>query len=147
MVFITQYSQKNYLGALLIIFGVLFLIFITSGSLFAEYHFIDEHWIISLNHELQGKDFIEELFKVTIDEFFGNGGRFRPVFIFHIYVESKLFGINRFMWSLYTGTLIVISTFFFICFCKINTIFFQRSSILFSIISFRVTIRSGLSSP
>jgi hypothetical protein len=59
MVFITQYSQKNYLGALLIIFGVLFLIFITSGSLFAEYHFIDEHWIISLNHELQGKDFNE----------------------------------------------------------------------------------------
>ena len=126
--------QKNYLGALLIIFGVLFLVFITSGSLFAEYHFIDEHSIISLNHKLQGKNFIEELFKVTIDEFFGKGGRFRPVFISHIHIESKLFGINRFMWSLYTGTLIAITTFFLFVFARLIQFSFKEA-LFFSLLS------------
>jgi len=126
--------QKNYLGAFLIIFGVLFLVFITSGSLFAEYHFIDEHWIISLNHDLQGKNFIEELFKATTDEFFGNGGRFRPVFISHIYIESKLFGINRFMWSLYTGTLVAITAFFLFVFARLIQ-FSLKEALFFSLLS------------
>src|SRR6267142_194045 len=135
MVSITQYFQKNYLGALLIIFGVLFLLFITSGSLFTGYHFVDEHWIIDANHELQENNFIEELFKVTVDQFLGNKeSRFRPVFIFHLYIESKLFGTDRFIWSLYTGTLIAITTFFLFVFAKLIQFSFKEA-LFFSLLS------------
>ncbi len=127
--------QKNYyLRALLIIFGVLFLIFITSGTLFAGYHFIDEHVIISVNHSLQKKNFIEELFKATVNEFLGIEGRFRPFFVFNYYIESKLFGINRFLWSFYTGILIAMTTFFLFVFAKLIRFSFKEA-LFFSLLS------------
>ncbi len=129
MVSITQYFHKNYyLTALIIIFGVLFLIFITSGTLFTGYHFIDEHVMITTNHDLQNKNFFEELFKATIGEFHGGTeGRFRPFYVFQLYLESKLFGINRFLWSFYTGILIVITTFFIFIFAKIINFSFKEA--------------------
>lgn len=132
---ISKYFKNNsYLTAIIIIFGILFSIFVTSGSLFSGYHFTDDHVIVSHYYELQKRSFVEELLRmIEVGEFVGEG-RFRPFFAFHLLVETKLFGLNLFLWSLYTGLIAVLTTFFLFVFGRLIQFSFKEA-LLFSFLS------------
>lgn len=111
-----------------------FLIFITSGSLFSGYHFTDDHEIAHINYNLTVEKM--NIFEVC-SQWLHNDlltGRFRPFYYIHRVIETQLLGINFSWWSLYTGMLGILTTFFLFIFSKwIN--FSISEALLFSFLT------------
>jgi hypothetical protein len=72
---------------------------VTSG-----YHFVDDHEVIKMKSDLKASS-VNTVAKswVTID--LKSNGRFRPFYYIHRVWETKLFGSDFFLWSVYTGLL------------------------------------------
>ena len=131
---IKYFKSNSYLMALIIIFGLSLLILATSGSLFSGYHLTDDHWMITLHNDLQKMSAIEVLIQQIKSVDFAGGGRFRPFFIFHTVMETKLFGINLILWSAYTGMLFAFTTFFLFIFARLIQFSFKQA-LFFSLLS------------
>lgn len=116
------------------IFLFWFSIFFFSGSLSSGYHFTDDHQILEINQKLSSSDnnIIEVYKRMIINDF---KSRFRPLFYLHKILETKLFGVNYLSWSIYTGMLAVLTSFFLYLFARIIG-FSHPESFVFSILSF-----------
>lgn len=131
--FLKKYDYPSIFLSILIFW---FLIFITSGSLFSGYHFTDDHEIAHINYNLT----VEKLgiFEVS-SKWIQNDlltGRFRPFYYIHRILETRLLGINWALWSLYTGMLGVLTTFFLFMFGR----FINFSIIEALLFSFLITL-------
>jgi len=123
--------QKNWV----IIFALFLSVFIflgVTGTLTSGYHFIDDHEIISISNNLKS----ESLIKVISNYInYDLPSRFRPMYYFHRVIETKIFGTNLFLWSLYTGVLAFITFSSFYLGLK-NLMFSTFEAIVFLIIAF-----------
>lgn len=127
-----QFSSKKheYLTALLVALVFWFLLFISSGSLFSGYHFTDDHEIAAIHY-----DFVHhrsELFEVMKQWLKADhlSGRFRPFYYIHRITEARIFGMNLFLWSFYTGMLAVLTTFFLFAFGRFLRLSFVAAIVL-----------------
>nr|WP_290227298.1 hypothetical protein [Trichocoleus desertorum] len=98
-----------------------------SGSLFSGYHFTDDHEITAIHY-----DFVHHhsnLFEIIKQWLLADhlSGRFRPFYYAHRIVETRLFGVNLFLWSIYTGMLAVLTTFFLFIFGKFLNLSFSAA--------------------
>lgn len=103
--FVIILKNQHYSIIFLVILVFWFLIFITSGSLFSGYHFTDDHEIVAINFDV-------EIEKINIIELFIQwikkdliSGRLRPFYYIHRIIETRVFGLNFSLWSIYTGLL------------------------------------------
>lgn len=127
-----QFSSKKheYLTALLVALVFWFLLLISSGSLFSGYHFTDDHEITAIHY-----DFVHHhsgLFEVMKQWLKADhlSGRFRPFYYIHRIIETRIFGMNLFLWSSYTGILAALTTFFLFTFGKFLKLSFVAATIL-----------------
>ena len=136
---VLAFFKKNYyLTVFLFILLFWFLIFTTSGSLFSGYHFTDDHEIVEINYSFTVQNL--NLWEV-ISQWLPKDlliGRLRSFYYLHRIIETKIFGINFFLWSIYTGLLGVFSTFFLFVFAKLLNFSIKEALLL----SFFVTLGS-----
>ena len=113
-----------------IIFSFWLLMFLTSDSLWNGFHFIDDHDIVTINHNLnqQNKGF----FSVLIESVKGDisGARFRPLWIIHKVILTKLFGLQSFLWLHYNFCVAVLTTFLLFIFGLLIRFSFLSSLLL-----------------
>jgi hypothetical protein len=131
-------NNKDYSVSVMLIFIVILvfwlLILITSGSLFSGYHFTDDHEIVAMNYDLKiDKINIIELFIQWIKRDLISG-RLRPFYYIHRIIETRVFGLNFTLWSIYTGLLGVFTTFFLFLFGKLIN-FSTQEALLFSFLT------------
>lgn len=103
--------SKSYSIVIIVSIVFWFSFLILSGSLFSGYHFTDDHEIIDIYQKLTSEDqgiWQEILARIQYDIL--TFGRFRPFYFVHRVIQTQLFGINWFTWSVYTGGLASIST-------------------------------------
>ncbi len=113
-------------------FIFLFLFLGLSGTITSGYHFVDDHEIIRIENELESSSLIQVTKKWIKDDL---RMRFRPVYIIHRILETKLFGSNWLIWKIYTGLLAVICwSCFYAGMRKLNLP--EWESVLFVLISF-----------
>jgi len=132
------FKRNYYLTVFLFILLFWFLIFTTSGSLFSGYHFTDDHEIVEINYSftVQNLNLWEVISQWLHKDILT--GRLRSFYYLHRIIETKIFGINFFLWSTYTGLLGVFSTFFLFVFAKLLN-FSIKEALVFS---FFVTLGS-----
>lgn len=123
----------------LLIFLLLFFLLYSSGSLFSGTHFRDDHVIVGINQHLQENNFLLTLFKEVKNEFLGDGGifsgtRFRPLFVFHSIVITKIFGINFLAWHIYIGFLAFLTAYFLYVYARLVRLR-PKESFIFSLFS------------
>jgi hypothetical protein len=82
---------------------VLCVLFLTN-TITSGYHFVDDHEVIKMKSDLKTSS-INTVAKswVTVD--LKSNGRFRPFYYIHRVWETRLFGSDFFLWSVYTGLL------------------------------------------
>ncbi|PSB14366.1 hypothetical protein C7B69_19130, partial [filamentous cyanobacterium Phorm 46] len=134
--YISFFKKYDYLTVFLLILIFWFLLFITSGSLFSGYHFTDDHEIAHINYNFTVENL--GIFEVS-SQWIHNDlltGRFRPFYYIHRILETRLLGINWALWSLYTGMLGVLTTFFLFMFGR----FINFSIIEALLFSFLITL-------
>lgn len=134
--YISFFKKYDYLTIFLFILIFWFLLFITSGSLFSGYHFTDDHEIAHINYNFTLEKF--GIFEVS-SQWIHNDlltGRFRPFYYIHRILQTKLLGINFAWWSLYTGMLGILTTFFLFIFGR----FINFSIIEALLFSFLITL-------
>lgn len=114
------FNRSSYLKVFIVIFLFWFFILFTSGSLFSGYHFTDDHEIVDIYHNINflQVNLLEEIVKRINNDLF-EFHRFRPFYYVHRVIQTKIFGINWLVWSVHTGFLGVLSTFFIFTFCRI----------------------------
>ncbi|MCK5169192.1 MAG: hypothetical protein KAQ75_04865 [Bacteroidales bacterium] len=123
--------KKDFIAIILIITSV-FLFLALTGTLTSGYHFVDDHEIVRIKKDFESMNTFEVTKKwLKYDMIM----RFRPLYYFHRIVETKLFGSNFFLWSLYTGVLACITLISFYLAMR-NFKFNVWESLLFLIISF-----------
>jgi hypothetical protein len=128
-------SQKAYVIVIVASFIFWWSFLILSGSLFSGYHFTDDHEILDIYHKLtwENQGIWQEIqSRIQYDIF--TLGRFRPFYFVHRVIQTKLFGINWFAWSIYTGILASFSTFLLIRFGRTIGFSWLESSAFTSII-------------
>ncbi|MBD2097436.1 hypothetical protein H6F90_20260 [Trichocoleus sp. FACHB-591] len=127
-----QLSSKKheYVTALLIALVVWFSLFMSSGSLFSGYHFTDDHEITAIHYSFVHHQ--SDLFEVIKQWLVADhlSGRFRPLYYIHRIIETRIFGINFFLWSLYTGILAALTTFLLFVFGKFLKLSFSAAIVL-----------------
>lgn len=87
-------------AAAIIVLVFLFLIF--TRTLNSGFHFIDDHEIIRIKSDLGTSSFVGVCEKWGHEDIHVNG-RFRPFYIIFRVAETKLFGSDFLLWSVYTG--------------------------------------------
>ncbi len=91
---------------IIIILLTIFLFLVITGTLNSGFHFTDDHEIIKISQDLQKDSFINVVIKwILIDLKI----RFRPMYYFVRVLCTKLFEVNFFIWSVYTGLLAFIT--------------------------------------
>jgi hypothetical protein len=111
-----------------------FLFLFLSGTITSGFHFVDDHEVIKMKSDLSTLPLIDVSIK-WVKEDLASNSRFRPLYYIHRVVETKLFGSDFFLWSLYTGFLCCIAFIFFYTGMR-NMEFSILESILFLIITF-----------
>jgi hypothetical protein len=127
-------TNKNDKIVVISIIIIVILFLFSSKTITSGYHFIDDHEVIRMKHDLS----ISSLSEVTqkwVREDLDFNMRFRPLYYIHRVCETRLFGSDFFLWSLYTGILCCISLIFFYLGMR-NLKFTLSGSIIFLIISF-----------
>lgn len=94
-----MYHLKNHLVLGSIIIGVI-LFLLSSGTLTSGYHFVDDHEIVKMKSELKSNSFFE-VSKKWVEEDVRTNTRFRPFYYVHRVFETKLFGSDLVIWSIY----------------------------------------------
>ena len=116
----------------LVLFVFLFLLF--SGTLNSGYHFVDDHEVIKIKNELKTSSLIA-VSKSWVKEDLKNNGRFRPFYYVHRVIETRVFGSDFFLWSLYTGILWCMALIYFYSGMR-KLKFNVEESIIFLIVTF-----------
>ena len=126
-------TTKNYYAAFLF-FAIFWLAFLGfSGTLTSGYHLTDDHEIVRINNDLKSESTLAVAEKWMKNDQFGTH-RFRPFYILHRTLETKVFGTNFTAWSLYTAILAIATSFFLFYFLYLLEFSFWES-LLFSLAS------------
>ncbi|MBW4550908.1 MAG: glycosyltransferase family 39 protein [Aphanocapsa sp. GSE-SYN-MK-11-07L] len=86
------------------------LLFLSTGSLWSGFHFIDDHEIVMINHDLMtaNLNLLEVIGKWIHYDY--NHARFRPLYYLHRVIATDIFGLNWFLWYLQNAFLAIITT-------------------------------------
>lgn len=124
-----RFLNTNWKTALLL-FLLWFGILTVTGSLFSGYHLVDDHEVV--NKALADPNDTRgiKLSPGAIIE----GNRFRPVYYLHRIAQAELFGADFLLWSIYTGLLAVLTSFFLFVFMR-KTGFSSMESLLFALLT------------
>jgi len=123
--------KKDLVTILLIVISI-FLFLGLTGTINSGYHFVDDHEIIKINKDFESMNFFHVV-KKWLDRDFTM--RFRPLYFFFRILQTKIFGTNFILWSVYNGVLASITMIAFY-FSMRNYSFSIEESILFLFISF-----------
>lgn len=96
--------NKKDIVAIFLLIIVVSAFFLEADTITSGYQLVDDHEILRIKHDLASKSFLETTLKwiekdLTI--------RYRPVYYVHRIVETKVFGSNLTLWSLYTILLFI----------------------------------------
>lgn len=97
-------KQKSNIIAAGTILLLVFLFISLSGTMTSGFHFVDDHEVLTIDRELQSNSLLSVAEAWIRTDIRGNA-RFRPVYIVHRIAETKVFGTNFKLWSLYNGLL------------------------------------------
>jgi len=120
-----------------VIFSIVLFVFLflsVTQTLTSGYHFIDDHEIIRIKHDLN-EETLMKVAKAWVKEDMTATVRFRPLYIVHRVLETWLFGSDFFLWSLYNGLLWCVTLIFFYLGVR-NLRFNITESVIFLVISF-----------
>ena len=114
----------------ILIFSFWLIIFLTSDSLWNGFHFIDDHDIIVINHSLNqhNKSFLSVLIESVKGDI--GGARFRPLWITHKVILTKLFGLQSSLWLQYNFCVAILTTFLLFVFGLLIRFSFLSSLLL-----------------
>jgi hypothetical protein len=115
--------------------GIIFLLFwfgvlMVTGALFSGFHFTDDHDVIRIDKSLTGTTVAREA-RLFFNDLTGSKLRFRPFYQFHRRLVTAVLGTDFIAWSVYTGLLASLTTFFLFLFMR-TTGFEVIESILFA---------------
>jgi hypothetical protein len=96
-------ERKDNIAIVSIIISV-FLFLIISNTLTSGYHFVDDHEVIRIKHDLQTSS-LGNVTKSWVKQDLYVNTRFRPVYYIHRVFETKLFGSDFLLWSIYNAVL------------------------------------------
>jgi hypothetical protein len=111
---------------------IFFMFLLITGTITSGYHFTDDHGIISIQQELEITPFYQTLINIIKGDM---SIRFRPVYFLHRVFETKIFGTNFLIWSIYTAFLgCIVCVVFYLGMRKLDHSIFE--SILFVVLMF-----------
>lgn len=111
------FRSKNLIA--LFFFALFWLgIFIFSGSIFSGFHLTDDHEIVRIKNDLKTQNTLEVAEKWMKNDQLSTH-RFRPFYFFHRVLETKAFGTNFTIWSIYTAILAILTSFFLFYFLRL----------------------------
>lgn len=90
-----------------VIFSIILVVFLflsATQTLTSGYHFVDDHEVIRIKHDLKESSLID-VAKAWVKDDINDASRFRPLYFAHRVLETRVFGSDFFIWSLYTGLL------------------------------------------
>ncbi len=87
---------------------IVFLFLSISRTLNSGYHFVDDHEVITIKDDLKSSALIN-VTKSWLSEDFKINKRFRPVYIINRVFETRVFGADLLLWSIYNGVLCCIA--------------------------------------
>ena len=122
---------------IIVIISIIITVFaflLLSGTLVSGYHFQDDHEIIRIKDDLKTSTVLSVSKKWITEDIHGTR-RFRPLYYFHRVIETKIFGSDFLLWSLYTGALACLTMIFFFLAMR-NLKYNTGSSIVFMIVAF-----------
>jgi|WetSurMetagenome_2_1015567.scaffolds.fasta_scaffold00504_10 hypothetical protein len=85
------------------------LLLLTTGTLNSGYHFVDDHEVIKIKDDLTTSSVIDVSVK-WIRQDIGTNMRFRPLYYAHRVLETKFFGSDFLLWSIYNLFLFCIAS-------------------------------------
>ncbi len=107
-------------------FGIL----IVTGTINSGFHLTDDHDVIRIKNELSQTSLSHEIQSIG-KELFSSKLRFRPFYTLHRRLITAVFGGDFLLWSIYTGLLAALTTFFLFRFMQ-RIGFAQMGSLFFS---------------
>ena len=125
--------KKDLIVILSIIVSV-FLFLILTGTLTSGYHFVDDHEVIKIKHDLKSTS-LNVVTKKWVMEDLTKNTRFRPLYYMLRVVQTKIFGSDFLLWSLYNCVLCCLTMIFFYLGMR-NLAFSIGESVTFLIITF-----------
>lgn len=112
---------------------VLSVLFLTN-TITSGFHFVDDHEVIKMKSDLKASS-LNAVTKRWVTTDLKSNERFRPLYYIHRVYETKLFGSDFFLWSLYNGFLWALALILFYLAIR-NLKFSLAESIIFIIIIF-----------
>ncbi len=126
-------QKKHKYIALIVFISIWFGIAVFSGSVFSGYHLTDDHEIVRIKKDLSSQTTMQVAGKwMRRDQF--STHRFRPFYFLHRVIETRIFGSNFVIWSVYTIILAIATSFLLFYFLSLVGFSFWES-FLFSEIS------------
>lgn len=126
--------ERSNLFVVIILFCLWFLLFISSGTLFSGFHFMDDHDFVAIHHHLTTKSmsFLEVIVQWLQTDH--ETGRFRPFYFINRIFQTQFLGINVPLWAAYTALQAVLTTFFFFIFARLLK-FSKLQAFLFALLT------------
>ncbi len=120
-------------GALIGIVIFWLLLFLSTGSLLAGFHFIDDHEIVMIHHDLTttNLNLLEVIGKWIHYDY--NHARFRPLYYLHRVIATDIFGLNWLLWYLQQALLAIATTWLLYKFARVIEFTVQESLFLASL--------------
>jgi hypothetical protein len=126
-------NRKDIVVVLSIIVSV-FLFLTLTGTITSGYHFVDDHEVIKIKHDLKSSSLNVVTKKWVIEDLTKNT-RFRPLYSIHRVLQTKILGSDFLLWSLYNGVLCCLAIISFFLGMR-NMAFSIGESVTFLIIAF-----------
>lgn len=126
-------TGKDRIVIITIIVSVFLFLFATK-TLTSGFHFVDDHEVINIKSDLKVSP-LSEVTKKWVMEDLRSNARFRPLYYIHRVFQTRVFGSDFLLWSLYNGILCCIALISFYTGMR-NLRFGIVESIIFLIITF-----------
>ena len=121
-------------AAIIMIIALFFSFLILTGTLTSGFHFVDDHEVILIKNQLKSSP-LTEVMASWVRNDLNSTARFRPFYFVHRVIETKIFGSDFLLWSIYTAILCAIAMGAF--FAAIRRLSFGlKESVLFLLITF-----------
>jgi hypothetical protein len=109
------------------------LLFLSTGSLWSGFHFIDDHEIVMIHRDLlaPNTNLFEMIGKWIHYDY--NHARFRPLYYLHRVIATDIFGLNWLLWYLQNALVAIITTWLLYKFGRVIEFTVQESLFLASL--------------
>lgn len=106
----------SYLFSFLFFTAFWYSLLLLNGTLFAGFHFTDDHQILSIASKLPESGFLDTLQGMIKEDL--RIGRFRPFYNLHRLLEIGIFGTDLARWAVYNGLLASLTSLFMFAFMR-----------------------------